>query len=110
MPSLISQQLEKASIRLKDAIAAHANVNIELQTVKTQFISTTNPVIKEKLKPKLIALTKQERSAKAELDKAEMQFQKILQGESTDVIDLLDHAIKEHYVKMLIRNEVKKCL
>lgn len=110
MPSLISQQLEKASIRLKDAIAKHANLNIELQSVKTKFIATTNPVLKEKIKPKLIALTKQERSAKAELDKAEMEFQKILQGEPTDVVDLLDHTIKEHFIKMLIRKEIKKCL
>ena len=106
MPDLISQQLEKASENLRIAIAAHAKVDIELQKLKSQFIAQTNPVTKEKLKPRLIILNKQEKQAKLALDKAELAFQDMLKTEPDDVVDLLDHELKEHYLRLLIRTKL----
>lgn len=106
MADLISQQLEKASEDLRVAMANHAKVNIELQKLKSQFISQTNPVTKEKIKPRLIALTKAEKLAKARLDRAELNFQDILRTEPADVVDLLDHKLKEHYLRLLIRKKI----
>ena len=110
MADLISQQLTKASEDLRKAIAAHAKINVELQKMKSKFIAQTNPVTQEKMKAGLMILTKQERLAKAALDKAESVFHDILKTEPEDVIDLLDHRIKEQYLRMLIRKKLHERL
>ena len=43
---------------------------------------------------------------KIALDKAEKEFQSILQSEPEDVVDLLDHKLKEHYLRLLIRKKL----
>jgi predicted RNA-binding protein Jag len=108
MPSLISQQLEIASERLRKAIASHGEVNVALQTLKSKFIGETNPVKKEAMKPKLIMMNKKERAAAAELALAEKAFQRVLENEPADVVDLLDHKLKEHYVRLLVRNRLQE--
>lgn len=106
MPDLISQQLTKASEDLRKAMVDHAKANVQLQTLKSKFVSATNPVTKEKMKPLLIAATKKEKTLKALLDKAEAVFQDILKTEPEDVVDLLDHKLKEHYLRLLIRKKI----
>ena len=108
MSDLISQQLEKASENLRRAMANHAKLSLELQKLKSKFIAQTNPVTKEKMKPELISLTRQEKSAKAIVDKAEAVFQDTLKTEPEEVIDLLDHDLKEHYLRMLIRKKLSE--
>ena len=105
---LISQQLEKASDNLRSAMMTHAKLNIQLQTLKSKFVKQTNPVTKEKMKPLLVAANRRERIAKIELDKAEAAFQDILKSEPAEVIDLLDHKLKEHYLRMLIRTQLRE--
>lgn len=108
MPDLISQQLTKASEDLRKAMVNHAKANVQLQTLKSKFVGTTNPVTKEKMKPLLIAATKKETALKALLDKAEAVFQDILKTEPDDVVDLLDHKLKEHYLRLLIRKKLSE--
>ena len=43
-----------------------------------------------------------------ELDKAEAAFQDILKSEPAEVVDLLDHKLKEHYLRMLIRTQLRE--
>ena len=108
MPDLISQQLEKASEDLRKAIADHAKANINLQKMKSKYIAQSNPVTQEKMKGALMTLAKQERLAKAALDRAEATFHDILKTEPEDVIDLLDHTIQEHYLRLLIRKKLQE--
>ena len=108
MPDLISQQLTKASEDLRKAMIDHAKAKVQLQTLKSKFVGSTNPVTKEKMKPLLIAATKKEKNLKALLDKAESTFQDILKTEPEDVVDLLDHKLKEQYLRILIRNKLKE--
>ena len=108
MADLVSQQLEKASENLRKAMIDHSKADIQLQTLKTKFVQSSNPVVKEKIKPLLIAANKKEKLMKIALDKAEKEFQSILQSEPEDVVDLLDHKLKEHYLRLLIRSKLKE--
>lgn len=108
MADLVSQQLEKASEDLRQAMQVHAKINIQLQTLKSKFVGASNPLTKEKMKPLLIAATRKEKLAKAALARAESIFQDTLKTEPEEMVDLLDHKLKEHYLRLLIRGKLKE--
>ena len=104
--SVISQLNNKNKMIVNEFDKYKQESNAEIQKLKSQFIAQTNPVTKEKLKPRLIILNKQEKQAKLALDKAELAFQDMLKTEPDDVVDLLDHELKEHYLRLLIRTKL----
>lgn len=92
----ISKQLKKATESLRDKMLILQTKNSELMNLKTKFVNETDPVRREKLKPLLIAKSKEVKAAEAEANSADATFQKFLSREpDEEMYDLLDHVINE---------------
>lgn len=117
----VSKQLKKATETLRDKMLILQTKNTELMNLKTKFVNETDPAKKERLKPLLIAKSKEVKEAEAAVNIADAAFQKYLSREPDDELyDLLDHVInenttlkfntKEHLVRAAIRNFIRKSL
>jgi hypothetical protein len=106
----ISKELKKATELLQSKMYAMQSAEEETMKLKANFINSTDPAAKEKLKPLLIAAHKKLKAAEAEADYADAMFHKLLADEPSEIYDLLDHKIQEHLVRMQVKRSIKRTI